>query len=91
MVDGDSGRSKFVRWVVGKPRIWVGVVWCCIGLIWILLAVLDGSTVVRLLIGGGWLALGTLQAVVALRDRKNGRGFYQRTVSAPIAETKSGR
>lgn len=77
MADVSSARSGFRRWMVGRPRIGAGVVWCCIGLAWILLAVFEGPTVTRILLGALWLALGVFQGAFALHDRKHGRGFYQ--------------
>ncbi|MET0955395.1 MAG: hypothetical protein ABWY68_05550 [Cryobacterium sp.] len=77
MADIGVSRSGVLRKLVGKPRIWVGAVWCSIGLAWILLAVLSEPTPSRIVLGAIWLLLGILQGIVALLDRKNGRGFYQ--------------
>ncbi|PXA71774.1 hypothetical protein [Cryobacterium arcticum] len=77
MVEIGVSSSGLVRKFVGKPRIWVGAVWCSIGLAWILLAVWGEPTPSRIVLGAIWLLLGILQVVVALLDRKNGRGFYQ--------------
>jgi uncharacterized membrane protein HdeD (DUF308 family) len=63
--------------MVGRPRIWGGVVWCCVGLAWLLLAAFEEPTVTRVLLGALWLALGVFQGAIALHDRKHGRGFYQ--------------
>jgi uncharacterized membrane protein HdeD (DUF308 family) len=63
--------------MIGKPRISAGVAWCCFGLAWFLLAAFDGHTVMQFLLGTAWLALGVFHGVVALHDRKHGRGFYQ--------------
>jgi len=44
-----------------------------------LLAALGGPTTAwRVLLGVAWLALGIPQVVVAVLDRKNERGFYQK-------------
>lgn len=77
MADVGSARSGFVRWMIGKPRIWVGAAWFCIGLAWILLAAFDGPTSPRILAAALALALGVFQGAIALHDRKHGRGFYQ--------------
>lgn len=69
----------------------VGALWCCIGLVWILLAALEGPTVTRLLLGAFWLALGIFYVVVALRDRKHGRRFYQKAAPARAPDNGSGR
>jgi hypothetical protein len=88
MTQTGSVKSGLGRRLVGKPRIWVAVVWSCIGLAWLLLSAyggpdsFDGSNVTRIVLGFLWLTLGVLQGVVALLDRKHGRGFYR--VPAPV-------
>jgi uncharacterized membrane protein HdeD (DUF308 family) len=84
MGDEGDGRSKTVRRLVGKPRIWMGVVWCCIGLAWLLFAAFDGGAVSRIVIGLGWLLIGVVNTLIAVYDRKNQRGFYQ-TAAPPRA------
>jgi hypothetical protein len=69
--------------MIGTPRIGVGVLWCCIGLAWIL-AALEEDAVMRILLGIGWLAFGVFCSVVAVRDRKHKRGFYR--MAAPVPE-----
>lgn len=86
MADVGSARSGFMRWMVGRPRIWVGAVWCCIGLAWILIAAFQGPTVTRILLGALWLALGIFQGAIALHDRKHGRGYYQMPAPARAAD-----
>jgi apolipoprotein N-acyltransferase len=65
------------RWLVGKPRVWVGAVWFGLGILWLLIAVIDGPTPTRLLLAAAWMALGLLNGVVAFFDRKHRRGFYE--------------
>lgn len=86
MADIGVSRSGVLRKLVGKPRIWVGVVWCSIGVAWILLAVLGEPTPSRIVLGAIWLLLGIVQGVVALLDRKNGRGFYQTAAAVDAGE-----
>jgi uncharacterized membrane protein HdeD (DUF308 family) len=87
MAETGNVKPGLGRRLVGTPRIWVGVLWCCIGVAWLLLAAFgapdpfDGGNVARLVLGLLWLALGVVQAVVALTDRKHERGFYK--VAAP--------
>ena len=78
MTESGSAKPGLGRRLVGSPRMGVGVVWCCLGLAWILLGALGGpTTTLRFLLGVVWLALGIPQVVVAVLDRKNQRGFYQ--------------
>jgi hypothetical protein len=84
---GDA-KSRWARRIVGRPRLGVGVVWCCVGLAWVVVAVVEGPNVARISLGAIWLALGVLQGVVALLDRRHGRGFYHvpAAVRAPDEE-----
>ncbi len=77
--------------MVGKPRILASAVWCCLGLAWVLLAVLDGPTVTRFLPGAAWLAIGVFSGVVALLDRKHKRGFYQTATPVSALDDRSER
>jgi uncharacterized membrane protein HdeD (DUF308 family) len=83
------------RRLVGTPRIWVGVVWSGIGVAWLLLAVVggpdpfDGANVTRIVFGLLWLTLGVIQVVVAVLDRKHGRGFYRTPAPVRVADQES--
>lgn len=89
MASEGTERSGFALMMLGKPRIWVGVLWCCLGLAWLLLALFDGPTVTRILLGAAWLILGLSVGSAALRDRKHGRGFYRMTQPRPVADDES--
>jgi len=83
-VSGD--RSWFERWFVGEPRLWVGVVWCCIGLAWLLFAAFEGLTLTRILLGVFWLALGIFHCTVALRQRQVWRKSLQASSPALVSD-----
>jgi hypothetical protein len=86
-----GARSGFARWMIGKPRVSAGAAWCFFGLAWFLVAAIEGPTLTRFLLGAGWLALGVFYGVVALRDRKHGRGFYQTAAPARATDDESDR
>jgi hypothetical protein len=69
-----------IRWLVGRhPRIWVGAVWCVLGLVWFALAVfvLPGQTwELRIAFGSIFLVLGGVQLLVAVHDRIRRQGTY---------------
>jgi uncharacterized membrane protein HdeD (DUF308 family) len=79
------------RMIVGRPRVWQGVVWTLIGVLWLVLAVL-GSETWRWVIGDIWIVLGVLQLTVAASDRRHRRGRYAApplTVQAPARPADS--
>lgn len=71
----DRGRETALRIVVGRPRMWVSCVWCGIGLTWLALTLVEPA-VWRLVLGIVWLVLGLVMGIVAYRDRRKHRGFY---------------
>jgi hypothetical protein len=81
---GTRHRSRFERWVVGTPRIASSVVWCGLGLMWFLLAVVEEPAVTRLLLGAAWMGIGLFNGYFALRDKRRGWGFYQSAASARL-------
>jgi len=86
MANDGSEQSWFVRWFVGEARLWVGVVWCCIGLAWLLFAAFEGPTLTRILLGVSWLALGLCIGTVALRQRQVWRKSLQTSSPAPVSD-----
>ena len=74
MSDDADGQALW-RSIVGRPRVWQGVVWIAIGLVWIALAV-GGEEVWRWVVGGLWSVIGALYLFVAIWDRRHGRGRY---------------
>lgn len=78
-MSSDSSRPG-IRWLVGRrPRIWVGVAWCTLGLAWLILAVLALPGQIwewRIAFGSIFLALGGVQLVVAVHDRRHWQGAY---------------
>jgi hypothetical protein len=79
-----DSRSRFERWFVGTPRIRTSVVYLCLGLAWVLLAVTAGPTPSRVIIAAVWIAMALFVGVFALRDRRLGRGFYWRAEPASL-------
>jgi len=77
-----SADRSIGRWIVGRPRIWVGFGWCVIGLAWLTLALLNMpdsfGVITRYVFGAFFLGIGILYLVVALRDRRLGLGRYWR-------------
>lgn len=74
MSDDADGQALW-RSIVGRPRVWQGVAWIAIGLVWIALAV-GGDGVWRWVVGGVWSVIGVLFLLVAIWDRRHGRGRY---------------
>jgi uncharacterized membrane protein HdeD (DUF308 family) len=72
--------------VCREARLWVGVVWCCIGLAWPLFAAFEGPTLTRILLGAFWLALGIFHGTIALRQRRAWRRFQQTSTSALVSD-----
>ena len=58
------------------PRISAGAIWSAIGFAWLLAAVFDEASTIRFVLGGLWLVTGVVMLVVAVRDRRRGRGYY---------------
>lgn len=69
-----------LRRFVGRPRIWMCVTWCVLGVLWVGLAVIEPATW-RFVLGGLYLLLGALQLSVAMSDRRCERGAYERLKS----------
>jgi len=73
--DDDSGA---VRFIFGRPRLWVAAVWLALGAAWFVLAAIEGPTWLRLLCGTFWSVGGIVYGIVAVRDRARGLGAYRR-------------
>ncbi|WIB77484.1 hypothetical protein DEJ28_17855 [Curtobacterium sp. MCPF17_002] len=76
-MSNEAGRDPW-RTIVGRPRIWQGIAWTLIGVLWLTLAVL-GTETWRWVIGGVWTVLGGVLLTVAISDRRHGRGRYTAT------------
>lgn len=66
------------RTIVGRPRVWQGVGSTLLGVVWLVLAAL-GTEPWRWIVGSLWLLIGVLLLVVAVSDRRHGRGRYAAT------------
>lgn len=75
-VSGKRGDTSLLRRLVGRPRIWVCVTWCVLGVVWVVLAVMEPA-VWRFVLGAGYLVLGAVQLIVAIDDRRHGSGAYE--------------
>ncbi len=65
------------RRFVGKPMVWIGVVWMVLGVAWLVMALMDPSWF-RAVLAAFWLIAGGLLTAVALRDKRLGLGRYRR-------------
>lgn len=68
---------RWVRFAVGRPRVWNGVAWLVMGVIWLLYALFSGTSGLwPLLLAAVWSVFGAAMLVVAVRDRGRRRGSY---------------
>jgi predicted anti-sigma-YlaC factor YlaD len=86
-MDDTRDYPRWVRFAVGRPRIWVGIAWCVVGLAWAILGISSISTnsgAVWAYLGLAVLfaVIGIVLLLVAFRDRRRQHGSYARPVSA---------
>jgi hypothetical protein len=68
---------RWFRVVFGRPRVWSGVLWLAFAACWFALAISGGGEW-RYLLAALWSLLGGVVLAVAVRDRHQGRGAYDR-------------
>ncbi|GAA4189783.1 hypothetical protein GCM10022288_18140 [Gryllotalpicola kribbensis] len=74
----DDDRQPLIRAMFGRPRLWRGVLMTCLGAVWLALAIAEGLTTLRIVLGIVWSLLGVGYLVVGAYDRVHRSGAYAR-------------